>query len=82
MGQMKRVSDQRKRHVERCVAVKFGQRCEKLRLDMGMDKTTVARKAGISLRHYYRIEKGENSPSLDTAENVCGVFGVKLRRMI
>ena len=49
------------------VAKDFAKHLKKVRLAKHMTQADVAKKAGITVTHYARIERGESVPSIVTA---------------
>ena len=49
------------------VAKTFAKNLKKVRLAKHMTQADVAKKAGITVTHYARIERGESIPSIVTA---------------
>ena len=56
----------------------FGERLRKRRLDLGVTQESVAEQVGITLRWYQRIERGENTVSVDTLLALSRVLSVSL----
>jgi len=46
--------------------------------ESGMSKVEFAKKAKISLMSYYRYEKGERVPNIETAQRIAQALGVKV----
>lgn len=56
----------------------FGERLHSRRSAMNFTQEFVAEKAGISLRFYQMIERGEKSVSLDTLIRLSGILRVSV----
>lgn len=56
----------------------FGERLHKRRSDLRFTQEFVADKAGISLRFYQMIERGEKSVSLDTLIRLSGILTISV----
>lgn len=56
----------------------FGERLRKRRIDLGVTQESVAEQVGITLRWYQRIERGENTVSIDTLLGLSRVLAVSL----
>lgn len=57
--------------VERPLARKLGTRAHSARLRAGLTQAEVARRVGVRLEVYGRIERGEMFPSLPTLRRIC-----------
>jgi len=60
----------------------FGQRVRKLRIERGMNQTTLARKVGIHYINLSRYEKGKSSPMGDTLARLSRVLGVSMDYLV
>lgn len=56
---------------------KIGKKLKEARKKLGMSQVEVARKAGISVNYYARIERDEENPTLGTIERMVKVLKVK-----
>ena len=56
---------------------KIGQKLKEVRKKLGLKQTDVAKKAGISVNYYARIERNEENPTLDTMEKIFKALKVK-----
>lgn len=56
----------------------FGERLHKRRSDLKLTQEHVADRAGISLRFYQMIERGEKSVSLDTLVRLSGILTISV----
>ena len=52
----------------------------KIREEKGMTSVDVARAAGISQSHYWRIEVGQKQPSVHAAQEIGNVLGFNWTR--
>ncbi|EMF0134364.1 helix-turn-helix transcriptional regulator, partial [Enterococcus hirae] len=57
---------------------KIGSIMREKRLELGLKKSDISMKTGISSRYYGSIENGKNSPSLDTLNRISKALGVSL----
>lgn len=56
----------------------FGERLRKRRIALGVTQESVADQVGITLRWYQRIERGENTVSIDTLLALSRVLSVSI----
>lgn len=56
----------------------FGERLRKRRMSLKMTQESVAEQIGVTLRWYQRIERGENTVSIDTLLNISRVLSVSI----
>jgi transcriptional regulator with XRE-family HTH domain len=56
----------------------IGNQARALREARGESQEAVARRAGIALATYSRIENGRNEPNLDTLRRLAGALGVTI----
>lgn len=56
----------------------FGERLRKRRIAFGVTQESVADQVGITLRWYQRIERGENTVSIDTLLALSRVLSVSI----
>lgn len=56
----------------------FGARLRKRRMFLKLTQESVAEQIGVSLRWYQRIERGENTVSVDTLLNISRVLSVSI----
>ena len=56
----------------------FGERLRKRRMALKMTQESVAEQIGVTLRWYQRIERGENTVSVDTLLNISRVLSVSI----
>jgi transcriptional regulator with XRE-family HTH domain len=60
----------------------IGSRAKALRERRGESREAVARRADISTTTYFRIEKGENEPSLATLIGIAAALEVTLDELV
>lgn len=56
---------------------KIGKNLKKLRQEKQLTQAELAKKAGINTNYYARIERGEETPSLDTLKKLTKILKVK-----
>lgn len=56
----------------------FGERLRKRRMLLKLTQESVAEQVGVTLRWYQRIERGENTVSVDTLLNISRVLSVSI----
>ena len=54
----------------------FGERLRKRRIALGVTQESVAEQAGITLRWYQRVERGDNTVSIDTLLALSRVYSL------
>lgn len=57
----------------------LGARIKELRKKRGLTQDQLAERVDLATRYISLIEVGRSSPSLDTLENIAGVFEVQLK---
>ena len=55
----------------------IGKNIKKARANTELTQAEVARKVGINVNYYARIERGEHVPSLDVLEAIAKVLKIK-----
>ena len=60
----------------------FGERLRKRRIALGVTQESVADQVGITLRWYQRIERGENTVSIDTLLALSRVLSVSIDYLV
>ena len=60
----------------------FGQWVKEQRELNGLSLTEAGRRIGVSRQYVWQLEQGDHSPTLRTAERVCGAFGTVLWRVL
>ena len=58
---------------------RFGKRLRKLRRNMELTQEQLADQVGVSLNFIGQLERGENSPSLETIQKLAEVLGVPVK---
>ena len=61
---------------------RIGNRLRKLRLEKCLTGEAVAEMAGTSMDNYYRLERGEQSPTVETLEKVAEALGTQAYKLI
>ena len=64
------------------VTVRFGQRLREAREAAGLSVRDVTERAGLPRTYLYALERGDNSPSLDTAQRLADAVGVALADLL
>lgn len=59
-----------------------GKKLKNLRLELGLTQAEVAKRAGIHVNFYARIERGEENPSYDTLEAIAKALKVKSAKFL
>lgn len=60
----------------------FGRAIRRLRHDRGLSMAVLASKAGVSPKHFNRIELGQTNPTLRTLRAICVALGVTLSEVV
>jgi transcriptional regulator with XRE-family HTH domain len=60
----------------------IGLRAKEIRQRRGDSQEAVARRAGISITTYVRIENGHNQPSIPTLRKVADALGVEVAELM
>lgn len=60
---------------------RLGRNVRRLRAEMGMSKSELAGRLGVSLGQVYHIELGESSPSMEVYAKLVEIFGGELPLM-
>ena len=60
----------------------IGQRAKGIRWAKGDTQEAVARRAGIALATYMRIESGRNEPTVDTLVKIAGALDVSVAELV
>jgi transcriptional regulator with XRE-family HTH domain len=60
----------------------IGLRAKKIRLARGDTQEAVARRAGITLATYIRVEKRHNEPTVDTLARIAGALDVTVGELM
>lgn len=63
------------------VVKKFGKRVRKLRLERGLTQEALGDKASLDMTYIGRIERGEITTSIITAEMVAKGLGISLEQL-
>lgn len=61
---------------------RIAERIRALRLEREMTQEQVARRVGVTWRHYQRWEKGESTPYWPNIEKLADAFGVSANEII
>lgn len=56
---------------------KIGKNLKEARLKLGLRQADVAKKAGVSVNYYARIERDEENPTIETLKGILKVLKVK-----
>ncbi len=56
---------------------KLGEKMKKARLELGLTQAEVAKKAGIHVNYYARVERGEENPTFDRLGKIFVVLKIK-----
>lgn len=64
------------------INVMVGMKIQQMRKQSGLDQISFAEQCGISKTHYGRIERGENSMTLDTFFLVSKELGVSMSDLL
>ncbi len=70
-------SDEKNDNFNMNIMKEIAKNLKRARLTKNMTQSEVAEKAGLSVNHYAKIERGEVTPGLDTFEAIVKAIGTK-----
>ena len=61
---------------------KIGKKLKEARKRLGLRQIDVAKKAGISVNYYARVERDEENTTVETLKGICKVLKIKSSKVL